>query len=637
MIIYESTLESFNDSVDQGTIAKEIEDRFVEAMGHKTTLGEMRAWKNSMRAMRIVLSDIAIPSNAGVAIEFKIPYSSKRVDFIISGRSEDQRNTAIIVELKQWESAETVSGKDAIVRTFVGGGMRDVAHPSYQAWSYAMYIEDFNENVQNHEISIKPCAYLHNYALKNPDPLTNQMYQEYIEKAPVFTECDVIQLSAFIKRHIKYGDDKETLVMIENGRLRPSKSLQDAVKNMILANQERDEFVMIDEQKVVYESAILDALTAFQDKEKRVLIVSGGPGTGKSVVAINLLVYLLNKKLLTCYVSKNAAPRNVFAAMLAGTLKKTRINNLFKGSGTFVDSKNNEFDALIVDEAHRLNQKGGIFHNIGENQIKEIIHASKFSLFFIDESQRIDAQDIGSIEEIMKWAELEKAQVSVLELESQFRCNGSDGYLAWLDDVLEIRETANADGFEMDYDIQVLDHPDVLKGLIADKNLLKNKARLVAGYCWNWVSKKNDYVNDIIVGDNGHMISMQWNFANTSTFAIDPDSVNQIGCIHTTQGLEFEYVGVIIGLDLRFEDGKIITDYSKRAATDKSLNGLKGKIKNKHNNPIEAVEAEKKADEIIRNTYRTLMTRGQKGCYIYCVDHKLGEYLRKRIALIKKY
>jgi len=325
------------------------------------------------------------------------------------------------------------------------------------------------------------------------------------------------------------------------------------------------------------------------------------------------------------YVTKNAAPRNVYATKLSGDFRKTRINNLFKGSGAFVESATNEFDVLIVDEAHRLNAKSGMFQNLGENQIKEIIKASKFSIFFIDETQRVTLKDIGSIEEIQKYINQAEAESEIMELESQFRCNGSDGYIAWIDDVLDIRKTGNSDGFELDYEIKVCDSPTEVRDIIFEKNRINNKARLLAGYCWNWIKegKNKSDIYDITIPE--YDFAMSWNLGSSSTCAIDPDSVNEIGCIHTSQGLEFDYVGVIIGNDLRYENNKIVTDVTERAKTDQSIKGIY-KI---YQQDFE--KAEKIADELIKNTYKTLMTRGQKGCYVYCVDKALAQYLRNRI------
>ena len=622
MIVYEATKQLFVEDVIQDRIEENIDKKFYEKMGYHTSVSERKAWNNSMQYMMKVLIDNNIPRNVGIAIEFKIPNTSKRVDFIITGKDGQLKNTAIIVELKQWTEADMVVGKDGIVQTFTGHAIREVAHPSYQAWSYATTIEDYNETVQDKQIDLHPCAYLHNYLAVTPPTLLSNNYKYYLEKAPAFIKGDVEKLRDFINKYIQYGDDKETLYMIENGKIRPSKSLQDALSSMLNGNEE---FIMIDDQKIVYETALDMARKSYEDGHKRVLIVKGGPGTGKSVLAINILVKLTNENMVCSYVTKNAAPRSVYATKLSGDFKKTRINNLFKGSGSFVESAENEFDVLIVDEAHRLNAKSGMFQNLGENQIKEIIKASKFSIFFIDESQKVTLKDIGSIEEIQKYITDANAESTIMELESQFRCNGSDGYIAWLDDVLDIRKTANSNGFDLDYDIRICDTPNEVRDLIFEKNKIKNKARLLAGYCWNWIAdgKNKSNVYDITIPE--YNFAMSWNLENSQTWAIDSESVNEIGCIHTSQGLEFDYVGVIIGDDLRYEKNQIITDVTKRAKTDQSIKGIKTmNVKNPE-------KAKKIADEIIKNTYRTLMTRGQKGCYIYCTNKNLSNYLKRRL------
>ena len=622
MIVYEATKQIFIEDVVKDKIEENIDRKFYERMGYHTSEGEKNAWNNSMQYMMKVLIDNNIPENVGIAIEFKIPNTSKRIDFMISGKDGELKNTAIIVELKQWTEVDIVSGKDGIVSTYTGHALREVAHPSYQAWSYATTIEDYNETVQDRQIDLHPCAYLHNYLTVMPPTLLSDSYNEYLEKAPAFIKGDVEKLRGFINKYIKYGDDKETLYMIENGKIRPSKSLQDALSSMLQGNQE---FIMIDDQKLVYETALEMARKSYRDGNKRVLIVKGGPGTGKSVLAINLLVRLTNENMVCSYVTKNAAPRNVYATKLSGDFKKTRINNLFKGSGLFVESTKNEFDVLIVDEAHRLNAKSGMYQNHGENQIKEIIHASKFSIFFIDESQKVTLKDIGSIGEIQKYIRQANAESEIMELESQFRCNGSDGYIAWLDDVLDIRKTANNEGFDLDYEIKICDTPNEVKDIIFEKNKINNKARLLAGYCWDWIKdgKNKSDVFDITIPD--YNFAMSWNLGNSQTWAIDPNSVNEVGCIHTCQGLEFDYVGVIIGNDLRYEDNKIVTDVTERAKTDQSIKGIYKMAQKDFD------RAMKVADEIIKNTYRTLMTRGQKGCYIYCTDKKLSDYLKKRL------
>ncbi|MCM3768274.1 DUF2075 domain-containing protein [Neobacillus niacini] len=620
MIVYEATKAEFLEDVLHDELVNNISKNYNSKIG-RINEREVRAWNNSMQYMHRVLMDNEIPKDAGVAIEFKIPYTSKRVDFLISGR-QGNKNSVVIVELKQWQSVEVIRGKEAIVKTVINRGLVETTHPSYQAWSYAALIKDYNENAQNDEINLYPCAYLHNYVDQGKkDTLTDPVYQYYIKQAPVFVKGQATQLRNFIKKYIQYGDNKENLYKIEKGRIRPSKSLQDSLSAMLKGNQE---FIMIDDQKVIFEQAVYLAREAIRTNTKQVLVVKGGPGTGKSVLAINLLVELTSQSMVCQYVTKNAAPRNIYATKLKQDFRKGHIDNLFKGSGSYVDAPKDEFDALIVDEAHRLNEKSGMFSHLGENQTKEIINASKFSIFFIDERQRVTLKDAGSIANIQKYAGEFGGNMSIMELESQFRCNGSDGYLAWIDDVLQIRETANVNDIGGQYDFRVYDNPNDLRETITQLNKINNKSRLVAGYCWNWDTqgKSNPNYYDIVLPKFD--FKMSWNLGNSDTWAIDENSINECGCIHTCQGLEFDYVGVIIGDDLRYQNGRVITDHSKRAKTDNSLKGIKKMLKE---DPIRAANL---ADEIIRNTYRTLMTRGQKGCFVYCTDPSLAAYLKER-------
>ena len=627
MLVYEATKDEFMTSVELGSICDEIYEVYQSKIG-KSNKAQIRSWENSMEYMYKVLNDHEIPSDCGVAIEFTIPTTSKRIDFTLTGLNENEEDSVVIIELKQWESADKVNNKDGIVSTYVGGGIRDVTHPCYQAWSYAALIENFNATVEEDNIRLHPCAYLHNYDISVPyDPLTDKIYDTYLTEAPLFGKRDVLKLREFIKKYVKKGDTTNILYRIDCGKIRPSKKLQDTLYNLLQGNKE---FVMIDDQKIAYEIAMDMARKSYLDEKKRVLIVEGGPGTGKSVVAINLLVDLMRDDMVSLYVTKNSAPREVFYQKLrGGEYSVSYIRNLFKGSGTFTESKSNEFDALVVDEAHRLNKKSGMFQNMGEDQVKEIINAAKFSVFFIDKHQRVHIKDHGSIDVIEHFANEFDAEIEHVKLNSQFRCNGSNGYLSWLNDVLEIEETANFDGFDFDYDFRVIDTPEELKRLIFEKNEINNSARLLAGYCWNWIKdgKNNPDVHDIQIGD----FSMSWNLGNTQTWAIDEDSVNEIGCIHTSQGLEFDYVGVILGNDIRYEDGKIVTDFTQRARTDQSLRGIVGLSRE---NPQEALNI---ADEIIKNTYRTLMTRGMKGCYIYCEDMRLQAYFKEKLDRLNSF
>ncbi|MDD3273413.1 MAG: DUF2075 domain-containing protein [Bacteroidales bacterium] len=622
MIVYQSLKEGFLNDVINNEIEIKIESAYRSYLGRKPSPNEVFSWANSMQRMKNVLEDSEIASDAGISIEFQIPLTSKRIDFIISGLDVEKREKVVIIELKQWSSAELTDLPD-LVRTRFQYGFTNTVHPSYQAWSYASTLLDYNKTIQDDKIDIIPCAYLHNYI---PDSvITNDFFKYYIDKAPVFLRNDALKLREFIKRFVKFGDSREIMYRIENGKLRPSKQLADSVGSMLKGVSE---FIMIDDQKLVYETALKMARVSKSGK-KQVLIVEGGPGTGKSVVAINLLANLTKEGMVAKYISKNAAPRAVYVTKLKGRIRNSSINNLFGGSGSFVECEKNIFDALIVDEAHRLNLKSGLFQNLGDNQILEIIQASKFSVFFIDNDQRVHIKDIGTSKEISDIAIGQGAQVAKLKLESQFRCNGSDGYLSWLDNTLQITNTANIKLSNNTFDFRIFEDPNELRRVIEEKNLINNKSRIVAGYCWDWKSQRNPDDMDVVIPEFN--FAMRWNLKNDgSNWIIAPNSINEAGCIHTCQGLELDYVGVIVGPDIRFENDEVVTDFNGRSSMDQSLKGIKTKFKE---SPEEALQI---AGRIIKNTYRTLMTRGMKGCYVYFCDKNLAEYFSKQMEFFEE-
>jgi len=609
VIVYQATKSKFLHDCDHSQIEDVVEAAYVQKAGRYASRGEFKAWRNSLAAMARVLRDAAIPDDIGVGVEFGIPQTAKRIDFILSGKAEDGSPHAVIVELKQW-SASRISEKDGVIIANRGGTAEiEGPHPSYQAWSYAALLTNFNEAVYDSGTGLKPCAYLHNY--RDDGVIRHPHYAPYLEKAPVFLDGagELDKLRAFIKQHVRKGDRGALLYEIAEGRIRPSKMLADSLAKMLKGSRE---FVLVDDQKVVYETCLAKADQA-SDERKQVVIVRGGPGTGKSVVAVNLLVELTRRGQLTKYVSKNAAPRAVYAQKLAGHLRRVEIGNLFAGSGGFHETAPNTFHTLVVDEAHRLNEKSGLYGNLGQNQIMELIRSARCTVFFADDDQVVTLSDIGRVTELEHWAKAMGAEVTHLELASQFRCAGSDGYIAWLDNFLGIRETANTD-FDRDaFDFRIVDSPVELHELIREKNRINNKARVVAGYCWDWKSKKDPKAWDIEIPE--HDYRAQWNLdRDGSLWIVAPDSVEQVGCIHTCQGLELDYVGVIIGPDLRWIDGQPTVFPESRSRMDRSIRGWKTLMKQDPEATRERLE------RIVRNTYRTLMSRGMKGCYMCLVE-----------------
>jgi hypothetical protein len=614
MLAYLATKDQF--LLDAPTIEDKVRSEVKLKLGHNVGESEYASWRNSLgNAMYHALNTSEIPGDSGVAIEYRVNGRAFRIDFMLSGKSNSGKESLVIIELKQWTDIE-FSDLAEHVRTYVGGGIKDKPHPSYQAWSYLSHLKMYNEYIYETGVEVNACAYLHNC---NDQTVVNaSRYEEVLREVPVFIKGQGSELRSMISSNIKEGTGTGLLERIDEAVIRPSQQLADAVGSMLKGH---DEFVLLDEQKTILEKIVKatnDSLTG----QKRVLIINGGPGTGKSVISINALARLTGQRLNARYVTPNAAPRAVFESRLKKIFAKADLRSLFSGSGSFTETSAESFDALIVDEAHRLKMKSGMFKNLGENQVKEIIKSAHTSVFFIDEAQKVTWSDVGEISMIEEQAGLAGAIVERLELTSQFRCGGSDDYMAWLDETLGAHaDTAHY--FSLDkFDFQIFDSPTELHNVIKEKNKINNKSRVVAGYCWDWISQKKPELSDIKIDEFGYKAT--WNLTSDgSEWIISPKSVEEVGCIHTCQGLEVDYIGVIIGRDLIAVDGVLKTDPSARAKTDKSLAGYKKELKE------DPVSAEIKADEIIRNTYRTLMSRGMKGCYVYFVDPTTAEHFKK--------
>ena len=617
MIVYSDTKRQFVDDVRFGTIEDKIL-QMVRACGlNAGQAAEYQSWHNSMQFMRNVVDDPDIDDQVQVAIEYNIPMTSKRVDFIISGADQSEKDHLLIVELKQWEKAEVVDDDmHFCVRTYVAKDNRIVCHPSYQAYSYSRFIANYSQEVLNRDISLVPCAYLHNFKPEYRYVLSNPIYQEWLDVAPFFIKTEVREFSAFVKKFVTKKSTKgDLLYLIDHGRIRPSKSLQDMLVSMVKGNQE---FILLDEQTVCFDMCLKTMNQCQKDRKKRVIIIQGGPGTGKSVLAVNLLMEFIGQSLNASYVTKNSAPRNAFLSLLSKGNVRTAVDikQLFRSPFGLSKCDTNLYDCLIVDEAHRLMKK--MYGDwTGENQVKECINASLLTIFMLDEDQAVTSKDIGSVEEIKKWSKQLDARVIMTDetrLMSQFRCNGSDAYIQFIDNLLQRHEeTLPIYMSELNYDFQVFDDPSELRDALREKNAINNKARMVAGYCYDWGVKNHRGEYDIILGES---FKAKWNLANDDIWAINPNSFEEVGCIHTAQGLEFDYVGVLIGKDLRYDpySERVITNASAISKDDKS-SGIRS-------------ASETEARRLILNTYKTLLTRGQKGCYVYCEDEPLREWFK---------
>ena len=618
MIIYNKTLGDFRNDVTLNMMQNILLDTLREKGLSGGSPSEVDSWNNSLHFMKDVLDDSYFANDCQVAIEYNIPQTSKRVDFMLMGNNGVEDHV-VIVELKQWAKVEKVD--DSCDHSILSDLRchEPVAHPSYQAYSYKCLILDYCDDKHVNERTVKPCAYLHNLKESYRPIIEDSIYNEWTEEAPVFLQKDVLKMRNFIKQYIKLrATDGSLLYKIEEGRLRPTKSLQDALDSMLCGNEE---FHMIDEQVVAYDKIMKAIKESRKDKKKHVIIITGGPGTGKSVLAINLLARcIIDMKLNASYITKNMAPRKCYANLLAKGNAKKMINlqKAIQSPWCLPNTPLNGFDVGIYDEAHRMVKKpGGRMPYNGNDMLEDAIKAARVSVFFVDDDQRITVKDVYSVDSIIEYGKREHAIVhQPYELVSQFRCDGSDGYISFLNNLLELKKTANTT-FEFNkLNIKVFDDPVQMRDELRELNKLNGKTRMIAGYCYDWNVKKHRGDWDIIL-PNG--FKAKWNLENDDHWAVNPNSFEEVGCIHTCQGMEFDYVGVFIGKDLYFEDGHVKTNRNA-ISKDDGTSGIRL-----------STTTDEEADKLIRRTYKVLLTRGLKGCYIYCEDASLRNYLKDKL------
>jgi len=486
-----------------------------------------------------------------------------------------------------------------------------------------MYLEDthtaFNE-VQN-PIQLSACTYLHNYNYYSDDVIFADKFRTAINHYPLFTADDVNKLTGFLTSAVGEGEGLPILKKIEESKYRPSKKLMDHVGNMI---KNKSEYILLDEQLIVYDKVLTCAKQGFHDKQKTMLIIKGGPGTGKSVIAINLVADLLLKGYNAHYATGSRA--------FTETLRKiigTRGSVQFKYFNSYRDADQNAVDILICDEAHRIRETSNsrytpLHKRNNLAQLEELLNASKVAVFFIDDNQVVRPNEIGSVEYLKRYAEKYNCKVFEYELEAQFRCNGSDAFVNWVNNTLGIKRTANVIWEQHEeFDFRILSSPEELEKAIREKVAQGFTGRLTAGFCWDWSMPDEDgnLKEDVVIGD----FKRPWNarpeakrlakgIPPASLWAYDPNGINQVGCIYTAQGFEFDYVGVIFGLDLRYDFDKQKWLGDKTKSEDSVVKRSKEKF-----------------TDLLKNTYRVLLSRGMKGCYVYFMDKDTERFFKSRI------
>lgn len=624
MRLYAGMSGAFVEDTVRNQIARKLSDAFFQYYGYPAAKSEVAAWGNSLRAMAQVVQYAKLDDH-GVVVEYELPSSSRRLDFMICGRDASSRDEAVIVELKQWSECEAADA-DGLVSTWVGGKNREVAHPSVQVGQYQQYLADTHSAFYEgeHPIQLGACSYLHNYQIYPNDVLLAPKFSETIARYPVFGSDAVDELTGYLQSRLSTGCGQPVLARIEQSKYRPSRKLMDYVAETVAG---RGPWVLLDEQFVVFEkirAAVSDAVTRGR---RHVVLVRGGPGTGKSVLAINLLARFLGEGRIAHYATGSRAFTKTLWKLVGSRAKP--VLKYFNG---YRNALPGEIDALICDEAHRIRETSNDrftpkARKSTEPQIRELLRAAKVAVFFIDDRQGVRPKEIGSTAYIRKHAADLNSDVSEFDLEVQFRCSGSAGFVNWVSNTLGTERTANQlwTGAEA-FDFQIFPSPESMETAIRAKVRASVTARLAAGYCWEWSNPNPDgtLVDDIVIGN----WRRPWNarpdagrLANgippADLWATDPGGVNQVGCIYTAQGFEVDYIGVIWGKDLAYDlDGQSWVG-NKQESHDRSVRQSKSDFL-----------------ELIKNTYRVLLSRGMIGCYVCFLDRDTERFVRSRMDLL---
>lgn len=618
MQLYAGSSKQFVEDTVQSAIGEKLKLAFFNYYRYNPPISEVKSWQNSLSRFCMIIQHAAL-MDQGILLEYQLPLCSKRIDCMVTGVNKDARANAVIIELKQWDSVSPSNVDDCVV-TYVGGGLRDKLHPSKQAGAYQEYLEGCHTVFNTKAVELSSCSYLHNLQFDPKNELFHSRHQHILDKSPLFAGDQGSELEEFLSARVGKGEGLEVLAAVQESKYRVGKKLLDHVRSVIKGEKI---YTLLDEQQVVFNSVLAAAQKGFHKKDKVVVLVKGGPGTGKSVIALNLVAELSGRG----YNTQHATGSKAFTENIRKTIG-SKAGAQFKFFNNYSNAARDVVDILVMDESHRIWASGNTRFTPAAKRsnralIEELVDAAKVSVFFIDDLQVVRPGEVGSSSLIRETAEKLKATLCEFELEAQFRCNGSDGFVNWIDNTLGIRKTANVLWDSKDsFDFRIIDDVHELEAAIRLKQAEGMSARLTAGFCWPWSDPNTDgtLVDDVAVED----WTMPWNAKSESTrlgvgipkshyWASDANGINQVGCIYTAQGFEFDYVGVIFGKDLRYDP------------KTSSWVGDKG-----HSFDSVVKRSGDKFLELIKNTYRVLLSRGLKGCFVHFIDEDTRNFFRSR-------
>ncbi|MFF3607083.1 DNA/RNA helicase domain-containing protein [Streptomyces sp. NPDC002463] len=603
----------------EGSLALLLIENFRHKHSHQPGTSEVRSWKRSLPALANALVEAGL-GEVEVMVEYGLPLTSKRADAILAGvHPTTGEPSYVVVELKQWSEAYSVE-EDPLLCT-IDAYTHPVLNPIEQVRGYCEYLLSFNAAVERTPESVAGVAYLHNAtetriaSLRTlPETLHGRMYTG--DQRGAFLD--------FLRSRLAPKPGAEAADLLLQGKVRPSKQLMSVAAAEV---RDREQFVLLAEQRLAYELVMSAVRKAKGANQKQVIVVTGGPGSGKSVIAMQLLGELYRRGVAALHATGSQSFTKTMRKV-AGA-RKPEVQKLFKYFNSFMEAEPNDLDVLICDEAHRLritsaNRYTKAALRTGRPQVSELIDAARVPVFLLDQHQVVRPGEMGTEEQIRQAAAEHGLDCTVVDLDSQFRCGGSDAYVQWVADLLGL-EGGSPTVWEPDGKVQlsVADSPQELEDFLIARHDEGYGARMSAGYCWKWTTKitpdMHSLPTDVVIGD----WARPWNLYGDRSvlgappaplWATDEAGFGQVGCVYTAQGFEYDWSGVIIGPDLVWRTDRWVVD--RTASKDPSFT---------------KATPDDQIDRLIRNTYKVLLTRGMLGTVIYSTDPETREKLRSLI------
>ncbi|MGW7019280.1 DNA/RNA helicase domain-containing protein [Streptomyces decoyicus] len=597
-----------------------LTEQFAHRHGYQPTSSEARSWERSIPALTAALNDAGL-GDVEVMLEYALPMNSKRADAVLAGvhpRTGDP--SYVVVELKQW--SDVVPDEDDPLLCHVPSYTQPVLNPIEQVRRYCEYLVNFNGAVAGHPERVGGVALLHN--------------------ATEFDVAALREIESEQRGQLFAGDTRGGFIDYVRARLGPEYPGAAAADALLAAKtvpskqlmavaaqevREREQFVLLDEQQVAYRKVLNAVRKAQRSDHKEVVVITGGPGTGKSVIALSLLGELYRRGIPALHATGSQSFTKTMRKV-AGA-RKREVQDLFKYFNSFMTTEKNSLDVLVCDEAHRIRETSAnrytpAARRTGKQQIDELIDVAKVPVFLLDEHQVVRPGEMGTVEDIRAAAARRGLNCPVVKLESQFRCGGSDVYLRWVVRLLGL-ESGGPVAWDPDDRMKLLlaDSPEEMESFLDGCRGQRYSARMSAGYCWQWSPEPKPgqpLPTDVRIG----AWARPWNLRGdrsvsgappSALWATDPAGFGQIGCVYTAQGFEYDWSGVIIGPDLVWRGDRWVTD--RTASKDPVF---------KRSTPDADV------DRLIRNTYKVLLTRGMVGTVVYSTDRETQERLRELVG-----